>query len=412
MNQKMRIKKERIQKDLEAVNAFNATPGKGITRFTFSKEYQGALSYVVEELHRIGVESSFAPGGNLRGRLAGSEPSGPSVMMGSHLDSVAEGGRFDGTAGVAAALEAARAIKEGDLPHRLPIDLVVFAEEEGGRFGWGLLGSSAWSGRIPSGQLAQIKDREGVGYLEAMERAGIKIRDSSMLTTDSLKAMLELHIEQGSILESRNASVGVVETIVGIKQVIVTIEGSADHAGTTPMNLRRDAMQGAARIIAAVETVARQEGEGGVATVGQVFCEPGQANVIPGLVRFSVDVRHSDESRLKAMAAGVAYMAENVSKSRNLRCRIEVKAEAEPVKMSLEICDLIEKVAREKGVEPVRMASGAGHDTGIIAKISDAGMIFVPSQTGRSHCAEEFTKVEDIALGAEILLETVLELAR
>jgi allantoate deiminase len=408
----MKARKERIQKDLEAINAFNATPGKGITRFTFSKDYQGALSYVVEELHRIGVKSCFAPGGNLRGRLAGLDPSGPSVMMGSHLDSVAQGGRFDGTAGVVAALEAARAIREEDLPHRLPIDLVVFAEEEGGRFGWGLLGSSAWSGRITPGQLAQIKDREGVSYLEAMERAGIKVLDSSTLNSDSLKAMLELHIEQGSILESRNAVIGVVEAIVGIKQVIVTIEGSADHAGTTPMNLRRDAMQGAARIIAAVETVARQEGEGGVATVGQVFCEPGQVNVIPGLVRFSVDVRHSHESRLKAMAAAVAYLAENQSKARNLRCHIEVKAEAEPVEMSAKIRDLIEKVAREKGVEPIRMASGAGHDTGIIAKISDAGMIFVPSQAGRSHCAEEFTKVEDIALGAEILLDTVLELAK
>jgi hydantoinase/carbamoylase family amidase len=224
--------------------------------------------------------------------------------------------------------------------------------------------------------------------------------------------MLELHIEQGRVLESRNASIGVVEAIVGIKQVIVTIEGSAGHAGTTPMELRRDAMQGAARIIAAVETVARQEGEGGVATVGQVFCEPGQANVIPGLVRFSVDVRHSDESRLKAMATGVAYVAENMAKARDLRCHIEVKAEAEPVRMSPEICDLIEKVARGKGIEPVRMSSGAGHDTGIIAKISDAGMIFVPSQAGRSHCAEEFTRVEDIALGAEVLLETVLELSR
>jgi hydantoinase/carbamoylase family amidase len=251
-----------------------------------------------------------------------------------------------------------------------------------------------------------------VSYLDAMEEAGIKIRDASRLNPASLQAMLELHIEQGTILESRNASIGIVEAIVGITQMIVTIEGSADHAGTTPMNLRRDAMQGAARIIAAVETVARQEGEGGVATVGQVYCEPGQANVIPGLVRFSVDVRHSHESRLKAMAAGVAYLAENQSKARNLGCQIEVKAEAEPVKMSPEICDLIERVAKEKGVEPVRMASGAGHDAGIIAKISNAGMIFVPSQAGRSHCAQEFTKVEDIALGAEVLLEAVLELAR
>jgi hydantoinase/carbamoylase family amidase len=408
----MRIRKDRIQKDLEAINAFNATPGEGVTRFTFSKEHRGALSYVIEELHRMGIECLFAPGGNLRGRLAGSDSSGPGVMMGSHLDSVAHGGRYDGAAGVAAALEAARVIREEKLSHRLPVDLVVFAEEEGGRFGWGLLGSSTWSGRIPSGQLAQIRDREGVSYLEAMEGAGIKIRDVTMLDRASLKAMLELHIEQGTILESRNASIGIVEAIVGITQMIVTIEGSADHAGTTPMNLRRDAMQGAARIIAAVETVARQEGEGGVATVGQIFCEPGQANVIPGLVRFSVDVRHSDESRLKAMAAGVSFVAETLAKSRDLRCHIEVKAEADPVRMSPGICDLIEKVAGEKGVEPVRMASGAGHDTGIMAKISDAGMIFVPSQAGRSHCAEEFTRVEDIALGTEILLETVLELAR
>jgi hydantoinase/carbamoylase family amidase len=251
-----------------------------------------------------------------------------------------------------------------------------------------------------------------VSYLEALEEAGIRIGDSSVLNPHSLKAMLELHIEQGRILESRNAAIGVVQAIVGIKQVLVTIEGAANHAGTTPMNLRQDAMQGAARIIAAAETIAQQDGTGGVATVGQVFCEPGQANVIPGLVRFSVDVRHSDESRLDAMAAAVAYVAENLSKARNLRCRIEVKAEAEPVKMSHEICDLIEKFAREKGVEPVRMASGAGHDTGIIAKISDAGMIFVPSQGGRSHCAEEFTKLEDIALGAEILLDAVIELAK
>jgi allantoate deiminase len=408
----MRIQKERIQKDLEAINAFNATPGKGITRFTFSREYQGALSYVVEELRRVGVESSFAPGGNLRGRLPGSEPSGPAVVMGSHLDSVAQGGRFDGTAGVVAALEAARAIREGDLPHRLPIDLVVFAEEEGGRFGWGLLGSSTWSGRITREQLAQIKDREGVSYLEAMVRAGVQIQDSTLLNPHSLKAMLELHIEQGSMLESRDASIGVVEAIAGIKQVLVTIEGAANHAGTTPMHLRQDAMQGAARIIAAVETVGQQDGMGGVATVGQVFCEPGQANVIPGLVRFSVDVRHRDEVRLEAMVAAVAHLAEGISKTRNLRCHIEVKAEAEPVEMTPGICDLIEKVAREKGVEPVRMVSGAGHDTGIIGKISDAGMIFVPSQAGRSHCAEEFTKVEDIALGAEILLDTVLELAK
>ena len=408
----MRIQKERIQKDLEAINAFNATPGKGITRFTFTKEYQGSFFYVVEELHRIGVESAIVPGGNLRGRLAGSERSGPSVMMGSHLDSVAQGGCFDGAAGVVAALEAARAIREGALPHRLPIDMVVFAEEEGGRFGWGLLGSSTWSGRITAAQLAQIKDREGVSYLEAMESAGVKVQDSTLLNPHSLKAMLELHIEQGTILESRNVRIGVVEAIVGIKQVLVTIEGAANHAGTTPMNLRRDAMQGAARIIAAVETVAQQEGMAGVATVGQVFCEPGLANVIPGLVRFSVDVRHTDEVRLEAMVAAVAHLAEGISKTRNLRCHIEIKAEAEPVKMTQEICDLIERIAREKGVEPVRMASGAGHDTGIIAKISSAAMIFLPSQGGRSHCPEEFTKVEDIALGAEILLEAVLALAR
>jgi hydantoinase/carbamoylase family amidase len=245
-----------------------------------------------------------------------------------------------------------------------------------------------------------------------MEKAGVKVTDPGLLNPKSLKAGLELHIEQGRVLESRNATIGIVEEIVGIKQLLVTIEGSAGHAGTTPMDLRHDAMQGAARIIAAVETIGSQEGRAAVATVGQVYCEPGQANVIPGLVRFSVDVRHGDELRLEAMAASVAQVAESIAAARSLRCHVEVKAEAEPVRMSHDICDRIERIAREKGVEPVRMASGAGHDTAIIAKISDAGMIFVPSEGGLSHCAEEFTSLEDIALGTEILLETVLALAR
>jgi allantoate deiminase len=404
------VQPERIRRDMEAINAFNASPGKGVTRLTFSKEYQGAIRYLVEELKGIGLKSIFTPGGNLLARLKGSDPQAPAVLTGSHLDTVSSGGCFDGTVGVVAALEAVRVIRERGIEHRLPVCFIVFAEEEGSRFGWGLLGSSIWTGRIHPDRLGAIKDKDGVSFLEALERAGMDETFHSLLRPEDVAAMVEVHVEQGGILERANRKIGVVEAIAGIRQMVVTVEGVANHAGTTHMGYRFDALQGASRIINAVEETALTAGSGSVATVGQVSCEPGQANVIPGRVSFTVDIRHSSGGRLEAATGDLLHRAEKICRTRGLEFSVAEKAMVEPVKLSGKLCGIIERQARARQVKPLRMVSGAGHDTGIMASLCEAAMIFLPSKGGRSHCPEEFTSHENIVLGTEILVDTLLEI--
>ena len=222
----MTINIERIRRDIEKINAFNATPGKGITRLTFSAQYQGALNYVIDQFNQFGATVSICPGGNVRGRFSGSDENAPAVMMGSHLDSVVNGGQFDGVVGVVTALEAARSMVENGIAHRLPVDVVIFAEEEGSRFSRGLLGSSVWTGRLGIDQLSSIMDGNGVSYLAAMAQAGLSVTEDHTLKPPDLAAMLEVHIEQGAVLEKRGQRIGLVEAIAGIQQLNITIKGT------------------------------------------------------------------------------------------------------------------------------------------------------------------------------------------
>ena len=407
----MPINIDRIRNDIENINAFNATPGKGITRLTWSPEYQGAVNYVIDQFKQFGADVAICPGGNIRGRFSGSDENAPAVMMGSHLDSVVNGGQFDGVVGVVTALEAARSMVEDGIAHRLPVDVVIFPEEEGSRFGRGLLGSSIWSGILKVDQLNSTEDKSGVTYPEAMAQSGINVTDSGLLKPSDLAAMLEVHIEQGSVLENRGHRIGVVEAIVGIRQLDITIKGTADHAGTTPMEDRSDPLQAAARIIIEIDKIARATGPRTVATVGRIECEPAQVNVIPGLVRFSVDVRDSAKHLLEKAVAAIQHTVQDVCGERNLEVDFVQLSEAEPVVLSDDIIDLLGEKSREKKIEPHRMVSGAGHDTALIAGLTKAGMIFVPSRDGLSHCPQEFSRIEDIALACEILREAVIELA-
>ena len=407
----MEVQIKRIEKDIETINSFNATPERGITRLTFSKEYGEARSYIVDELKKIGAEVSTTSGGNLRGRLGGSEKGMPSVMMGSHIDSVVHGGRFDGVSGVVCALEAARVIKEKNIPHRHPIDVVVFAEEEGSRFGSVMIGSRAWVGKLSLEDLGRTKDKDGISYLEAMEQCGIVCEDLSALKAEQVKAMLELHIEQSVVLEKRGLQIGLVEGIAGIKQFNVTIHGVPNHAGGTPMSLRNDALQGAVRIIGATEDIAREMGEPTVATVGLISCEPGQVNVIPGRVQFTLDIRDTGSKRLEEAVKKIMAVIERACQERGLTNEIKQRSDTPPVALSKKVVQLIENVARERKIEPLKMMSGALHDSSILAEITDVGMIFVPSKDGRSHSPEEFTDLKDIKVGADILLDAVVNLA-
>jgi allantoate deiminase len=407
----MTINAERIRRDIEKINAFNASPGNGITRQTFTAEYQGAVKYVIEQLNQSDAEVAVCPGGNIRGRFSGNEENAPAVMMGSHLDSVVNGGQFDGVVGVVTALEAARSLVEDGIALRLPVDVVIFPEEEGSRFGRGLLGSSVWTGILDTELLGTIKDADGVSYPEAMALADLKVNDARLLKPATLAAMLEVHIEQGAVLENRGHRIGVVEAIAGIRQLHITIKGAADHAGTTPMEDRSDPLQAAARIIIEIDKIARATGPRTVATVGRIECEPAQVNVIPGIVRFSVDVRDSDKRLLDKAVAEIRQSVEATCDERHLAVDWVELSEADPVALSDDIIHLLEKKSLDRGIAPFKMISGAGHDTALLAGLTKAGMIFVPSRNGLSHCPQEFTRLEDIALACEILKEAVIDLA-
>jgi allantoate deiminase len=309
------------------------------------------------------------------------------------------------------ALEAARRIVEDKVAHRLPVDVVIFPEEEGSRFGRGLLGSSIWTGTLDPDRLNSVKDVNGMTYLDAMTQAGLSVNDDRRLKATDIAAMLEVHIEQGAVLEKRGHRIGLVEAIAGIQQLNITIKGTADHAGTTPMVDRSDPLQAAARIITEIDEIARKTGPHTVATVGRIKCEPAQVNVIPGLVRFSVDIRDSDAKLLESAVAEIQQTVQDTCNERQLGVEMVGMSESEPVVLSADIINLIEEKSLQKKITPFRMISGAGHDTALIAGLTRAAMIFVPSRDGRSHCPQEYSNIEDIALACEILAETVVELA-
>lgn len=407
----MRVNPKRIEKDIEEINKFNSTPNLGTTRSTFTKEYIGAIRYIIKELEQIGADIQTMKGGNLRARFHGSEKNAPSVMIGSHVDSVFQGGMFDGVVGTVAALEVVRIISENNIPHKNPIDFVVFAEEDGSRFSSVLLGSRIWSGKFKDEDLKMITDKDGTSYLDAMKKSGLTPNDEKLLDGTKIKAMIEPHIEQSLVLESKGIPIGIVEVIAGIKQLEVTIEGISNHAGATPMNLRNDALCGAAEIILNAERIASENGTS-VATVGLVETLPGKTNIIPGKIKMTLDIRDKNDVVLNEIADKIIKSIETACNSRKLKYNIKHASYTKPVLLSKKIAKIIEIAAKNQGIETLRMVSGAVHDSSVVAELTDVGMIFVPSKNGRSHCPEEYTDIEYIEMAANILLQSVIELSK
>ena len=407
----MRVNPKRIEKDIEEINKFNSTPNLGTTRSTFTKEYIGAIRYIIKELEQIGADIQTMKGGNLRARFHGSEKNAPSVMIGSHVDSVFQGGMYDGVMGTVAALEVVRIISENNILHKNPIDFVVFAEEDGSRFSSVLLGSRIWSGKVKDEDLKMITDKDGTSYLDAMKKSGLTPNDEKLLDGTKIKAMIEPHIEQSLVLESKGIPIGIVEVIAGIKQLEVTIEGISNHAGATPMNLRNDALCGAAEIILNAERIASENGTS-VATVGLVETLPGKTNIIPGKVKMTLDIRDKNDVVLNEIADKIIKSIETACNSRKLKYNIKHASYTKPVLLSKKIAKIIEIAAKNQGIETLRMVSGAVHDSSVVAELTDVGMIFVPSKNGRSHCPEEYTDIKYIEIAANILLESVIELSK
>jgi len=410
----LRASSQRIKEDVEAIARFTAR-GPGVNRLSFSPEHLEAIRYVEQQLRPLGFEMQMTPHGNVRFRRQQDGWDRPAVMVGSHLDAVPNGGRFDGVAGVVAAVEVARLLHESREALARPYEVVVFAEEEGARFGGVLTGSQAMVGRLSRDRARELRDAQGTSYLEALGALGVDTAawEEAVIRPGDVCAYLELHVEQSLVLEQEHVPVGIVTAIAGIRKYQVTYRGVANHAGATPMDLRHDSLVGAAEAILAVSEVAASSPEGpAVATVGWISNSPNVSNVIPGETRFSLDVRDTDPVRLARASEALLARIRDIGARRGLEVAVEQTAATEPVRMSTRVREGLRQAAREAGIPFLEMPSGAGHDAQEMARVTDAGMIFVPSEGGRSHCPEEFTRYEDIALGSEILYRAVLKLGK
>ena len=408
----MKTKLERIRNDIEQLAKFNATPGKGLTRMTFTKEDRGAREYIKEQMRQAGLEVFEDAAGTVIGRLEG-ELNGPVVMVGSHYDSVKNGGNFDGQAGVVTALEIARVIKENNLKSKYPVEFIAMIEEEGGRFGGGLFASRAMVGDVTRESLNTFKDSQGISIAEAMKEFVFdpdKIYEAVRKPED-VKAFLELHIEQGPILEAKGKDIGIVEYIVGINEIEVIVKGRPDHAGTTPMTMRADPLDAATQVIGKISTFAKEAGEGTVATVGVLSVLPGAANIVPAEVRFTVDIRSKKAELIKQVRENIEKSMAEAAELNGVQYTTTDLLNVPPVKLADDIIDKLNRYNDELGFKKELMLSGAGHDAMVMTKITDVGLIFVPSKAGRSHCPEEWTEYEDLQKGIEVACKTIIDIA-
>ncbi len=406
----MKVDRRRLELTLEELSRIGETPRGGLTRLALSDDDRRARDRVVAWMRATGLAVRVDRMGNIFGERPGTEPL-PPVMVGSHLDSVPTGGRYDGQLGVLCALEAIRALDDHGVRTRHPITLVVFTNEEGARFQPAELASGVLAGRIPLEDAYNARDKDGVRLVDELERIGYL--GPEPCAARPMRAYLELHIEQGPLLEEGGYSVGVVEGIVAISWSRVTIRGTQDHAGPTPMRTRHDALVAAADVVAGVRRLARDiVGGDMVATVGQLSVAPNIVNAIPGTVTLSVDLRDPSDAALDRALPMLERVVRQACEREGVRWELEHYWRVPYTPFDPLVVDTIERAARAAGARHRRLRSGAGHDAQYMATLGPAGMIFVPSRGGRSHCEEEFTPMDDIEYGATTLLLAAAELAR
>ncbi|MCU1808029.1 Zn-dependent hydrolase [Cytobacillus firmus] len=400
---------EKIESHIDTLSNYTATPGRGTTRLTYSQEDLLARQYIKERMKAVGLTVREDGLGNIFGKLDGSLKDAPSVLVGSHFDSVPNGGSYDGPAGVVAGLEVAALFTEYGLTPKYPLEVIALIEEEGSRFGGGLMGSRGMTGLLAEEDFKALKDKDGITTVEAMEKIGLDPSLPKVRDPQTVKAYLELHIEQGPVLEEKNIPIGVVETIVGLTQLEVTVKGKAGHAGTTPMDRRSDALVAAAGMIAQFPGLAAEEGEGTVVTTGRLQVYPNGANVIPDQTVFSVDIRSGREEHVQNVIQKVKELAESYLDS-GLEITVEQLLYIQPKEMNKEIVSLLKEKSSKLGFPSCSMNSGAGHDAMVFADYTSTGMLFIPSKNGLSHCPEEWSDSRHIAEAVQILFEAAIEL--
>jgi N-carbamoyl-L-amino-acid hydrolase len=405
--QKIRINAKRIEQRIMKLAEFGRNPEGGISRVAFSQADIQGRQYIMDLMKQAGLKIRLDEAGNIIGRREGSSSASPPILFGSHLDSVPNGGKYDGALGVLGAIECVQVLQENEIITRHPLEVVVFTDEEGG-----LVGSRAMTGRLTPETLEVVSHsgktiREGIRFIGGDPD---KLANAVKHKGD-IKAFLEIHIEQGSILESKDIDIGVVEGIVGINWWNITVEGFSNHAGTTPMDRRQDALLAAAHLIIAINRVVTRIPGRQVGTVGRIQAEPGAPNVIPGRVVMSLELRDLSNKKIYSLYEQIEEEAKAVAVKTDTKIMFTpIEATAVPAPTDTRVRKIIADSARELGLTLIFMPSGAGHDAQGMAKIAPTGMIFVPSIGGISHSPQEFTRTKDMVNGANVLLQTILKI--
>ena len=402
---------ERLWRRLSELAEIGKRESGGVTRLSYTDEERSAKDLVASFMEEAGLAVREDAVGNLFGRREGSDPNAPAVLVGSHVDSVYDGGNFDGPLGVLAGIEVAQAMEEGGVQTDYPVEVVAFTDEEGARFSFGMIGSRALAGHLSPGDLDH-QDGDGVSVAEAMRDYGLdpeQVEDAQR-QRNSLAAYLELHIEQGRVLEAEDLPAGIVTGIAGPVWLRFTIRGESGHAGATPMNRRHDALAAAVEIVGVVEEEA-SSAPSAVGTVGQIEARPGGINIIPGRVDFSVDLRDIDVAVRDGVEGRIRERAEEICARRGVELGLEELQRLDPAPCSEVVRGVISDACEEVGIRPRSLPSGAGHDGMHLAGLCPMGMIFVRSKDGISHNPKEWSSREDCEAGCNVLYWSVLGLA-
>lgn len=406
----MNISKERLERDFSNILSFSASD-LGYTRLSYSEEDEETREYLKKQLKEIGTDYKEDSLGNIRAKYNPENLKTKSLLIGSHIDTVPNGGKYDGLTGVLSSLEVLRVIKENKVKLKNPLELIIFAEEEGSNFGVTMIGSKYISKNLEIEDLKNLytnKEETAYDYIQSKGFDFEKANDF-FISKNSELGMIELHVEQGGILDQENISIGIVDAIAGMNSIKVELKGNSNHAGTTPMNMRKDSLLVASEMIYKIPDFVSKD-KSTVATVGKIENKPNAANVIAGETTFYIDIRDVVQENIDRVSREIEDMCYEVAKSNDLEIRIETIGSSKVVYMDSDLVSIIENQAKENNLNYKKMNSGAVHDNAMLSDLIPTAMIFVPSVDGISHSPYEETNMDDIVMGTKLLLNTCLKI--
>ena len=402
--------KKKITETSAEITKFGYQQDAGMTRQLYSNEWLGAQNTLMSLFEKSGFLAYSDDIGNVYGRLEGSEFPEQVIMSGSHIDTVVNGGNLDGQFGIEAAFIAMQYLKDKHGSPRRTLEVVSLAEEEGSRFPYVFWGSKNVLGLANNDDVKNIKDNEGINFVDAMRQCGFDFATEKTVRKD-ITAFIELHIEQGKVLETEGKHLGVVTSITGQRRYNVRLKGEANHAGTTPMGYRKDTVYAFSKICSQSIEKAQQEGDPLVLTFGKMAPKPNTVNVVPGDILFTIDCRHTDKETLVRFSEQVVADIFTICNDMGIECDVDLWMDEDPTPMDPSLVTLMEDTLRDKGANYKLMHSGAGHDSQIFAPRVPTGMLFIPSIKGVSHNPAEQTDINDLAEGVKALIDVLYELA-